>query len=99
MRKSIHSPEYQHVLDRLVALRKRAGLTQRELARKLGREHSFVWRIETGERRLDIVEFFWVCEALGANAAHLCQQLAKAFAKTAALTYPPPEPIRKVAEK
>ena len=33
MRKSIHSPEYQQVLARLVAMRQKAGLTQRDLAK------------------------------------------------------------------
>ena len=68
MRKSIHSAEYRRVLVKLVEMRKEAGMTQRELAHKLGREHSFVWRIETGERRLDVIEFYWVCRALGRDA-------------------------------
>lgn len=71
MRKSIHSPEYGKVLTLLVDMRKRAGMTQRDLARKLGREHSFVWRIERGERRLDVIEFFWVCRAMDQDAAVL----------------------------
>lgn len=40
MRKSTHAPEYRAVLDLLVAMRKAAGLTQRDLAAKLGREYS-----------------------------------------------------------
>lgn len=79
MRKSIHSPEYKAVLDRLVAMRHKAGLTQRDLAAKLGREHSFVWRIESGERRLDVVEFFWVCQALGQDARRVYGELVKSF--------------------
>lgn len=65
MHKSTHSPEYQAVLRKLVALRKTAGLTQRQLAKRIKREYSFVWRVETGERRLDVVEFYWLCLALG----------------------------------
>ena len=79
VRKSIHSPEYETVLRVLVALRHKAGLTQRELARALGREHSFVWRIETGERRLDVVEFFWVCQALGQDAREVYNGLVEEF--------------------
>jgi transcriptional regulator with XRE-family HTH domain len=41
-----------------VELRSKADMTQRELARRLGREHSFVSRIELGERRLDVVEVY-----------------------------------------
>ena len=60
-------------------IRKEAGLTQRQLAQKLGREHSFVWRIEHGERRLDVVEFHWVCRCLDQDQATVYNELAKAF--------------------
>jgi transcriptional regulator with XRE-family HTH domain len=53
----------------LLALRTKAGLTQRQLAEKLHREHSFIARLELGERRLDIVEFFWLCRACGTHPA------------------------------
>lgn len=79
MRKSTHSPEYAEVLKTLVSMRKEAGLTQRELAKKLGREQSFVWRIEKGERRLDVVEFHWVCTALGFNSVEQYAHLAEHF--------------------
>jgi transcriptional regulator with XRE-family HTH domain len=81
MRKSIHSPEYQQVLALLVAMRQKAGLTQRDLAKKLGREHSFVWRIETGERRLDVIEFYWICQALGQDAPYIYTELIKGIEK------------------
>ncbi len=63
----------------LVRLRKQAGLTQVELADRLGREQSFVWRIEKGERRLDLLEFFWVCKELGVDAAQVYRKLCKSF--------------------
>ena len=49
-------------------IRPKAGMTQRDLAEEMGRDQNFVWRIENGERRLDVVEFFWVCQALGADS-------------------------------
>jgi len=79
MKDSIRSPEYRQVLAKLVQMRTEAGLTQRELARKLAREYSFVWRIETGKRRLDVVEFYWVCKALGRNAADVYRELFQAI--------------------
>lgn len=79
MRKSTHSPEYAEVLNTLVSMRKAAGLTQRGLAKKLKREQSFVWRIENGERRLDVVEFHWVCNALGFDSADRFSWLAARF--------------------
>lgn len=57
----------QKLQETLKEMRKKAGLTQRELAKKLGREHSFVARIEQGERRVDLVEFYFICEACKVN--------------------------------
>ncbi len=79
MKKSTHSDEYSAVLNKLVEMRKTAGFTQQQLADALEREQSFVWRIEHGERRLDLVEFFWVCEALGFDAGTVYAELAHAF--------------------
>lgn len=82
MDKTIHSQQNECVRKAIVALRQRAGLTQRQLAAKLQRERSFVGRLELGERRLDLVEFFWVCRACGADpvkeAAKLMRQLVAA---------------------
>ena len=75
MRKSTHTPEYQYVLKKLVEMRQAAGLTQRGLATLLDREYSFVWRIEKGERRLDIVEFRWVCQALNVCPEEIYKEL------------------------
>ena len=62
-------------------MRKNAGLTQKQLADALQREQSFIWRIEHGERRLDMVEFFWLCRALGHNAREVYQELVDEFCK------------------
>lgn len=55
-------------------------MSQRDLAKKVKREVSFVWRIETGRRRLDVVEFYWVCKALGRNAADVYRELVREIA-------------------
>jgi transcriptional regulator with XRE-family HTH domain len=62
--KSIFTSEYGFVLERLVSARKAAGLTQSQLAQKLGKPQSFVSKIERHERRLDLVEFVIMCKAL-----------------------------------
>lgn len=81
MKKSTHSDEYGVVLQKLIEMRTEAGFTQQQLADVLEREQSFVWRIEHGERRLDVVEFFWVCAALGQDAKAVYAELADAFRK------------------
>lgn len=79
MDKTIHSRQSQCVRERILALRAKAGLTQRQLAAKLQRERSFVGRLELGERRLDLVEFYRLCLACEADpikeAAVLMRQL------------------------
>ena len=67
MQKSIHSARYQAFLDWLVAARQAAGLTQQQVADRLGRPQSFVAKYEGGERRLDVVELVEIAQILGAN--------------------------------
>lgn len=64
MAKSLHTPEYEYFRSLLVASREKAGLTQSEVAARLGRPQSFVAKYEGGERRLDVVEFIEVCAGL-----------------------------------
>ncbi len=80
MRKSTFTPLYDAFRRRLVAMRKAAGLNQRTLAKRLGREHSFVSRIELAERRLDVVEFYWVCRACDADPVRQASDTYAAFA-------------------
>lgn len=65
------------LLKLLVSERVRSGLTQNELADKLGRHQSFVSKYESGERRLEILEFVDLCMALGADPGRLIQLLVE----------------------
>jgi transcriptional regulator with XRE-family HTH domain len=81
MAKSLHTPEYEFFRCLLVSAREAAGLTQAEVAARLGHPQSFVAKYEGGERRLDVVEFIQVCEALGVNPQSVLAELqAKAGA-------------------
>ena len=51
----------------VVQLRKNAGLTQRQLAEALGREQNLIGRIETGQRRIDLIEWVGICQACKAD--------------------------------
>ncbi len=64
IRKSIHHPIHKMLRDLLVHRRKELNLTQRDLAEKLNVTYSFIGKIETGDRRLDIIEFFEYANAL-----------------------------------
>ena len=69
MRKSIHTAEYGALCKELRAAREAAGLSQRALAALLKVPHSWIAKVETGERRIDLVEFGWFCAACGASPA------------------------------
>jgi transcriptional regulator with XRE-family HTH domain len=56
---------YIRFRDSLTDERKKKGITQKQLAIRLGRPQSFVSKYERGERRLDVVEFARVARALG----------------------------------
>lgn len=62
----------------LVSARKNAGLTQAELAKKLNRPQSYVSKYENGERRLDVVEFLEVTEALNIDSCNFLKLLRRA---------------------
>ncbi len=47
---------YREFIVRLVQARKDAGLTQVQVARKLGKANSFISKCELGERHVDFVE-------------------------------------------
>ena len=73
--KSVHTERYQRLLAMLIGARKEAGLTQTELAVKLGRPQSFVSKYESAERRLDVIELLQICEAIGIPIATLFEGL------------------------
>jgi len=65
MTRSTHYPRYQRFLDALRAARQAAGVTQTELAGRIGNRQVFVSKLERGDRRMDVVDLFEYCEAAG----------------------------------
>jgi transcriptional regulator with XRE-family HTH domain len=78
MSKSIHSPQHVKLRELLVAARRKAGLTQQDVADRLGRPQSFVAKYEGGERRLDVVEFLQVAAAVGVDPVRVMRSLLAA---------------------
>ncbi|MGE0522473.1 MAG: helix-turn-helix domain-containing protein [Variibacter sp.] len=60
--------------------RRKAGLTQDELAKRLKRPQSFVAKYEGGERRLDVVELVAILRAMNADPVPFLRALLKRFA-------------------
>ena len=77
MRKSVYTRQYRVFLDKLVEARKAAGLTQQQVANKLGRPQSFVAKYEGGERRLDVVEFLEIAKLVGADPYAIIRHIQK----------------------
>ncbi|MFK7671711.1 helix-turn-helix domain-containing protein [Pseudomonas lundensis] len=73
--KSIHSAPYVHLLELLVERRNAAGLTQSQVAERLGRPQSYVSKFERGERRLDVIEFLEVCRHLETDPYELLRDV------------------------
>ena len=68
---------YDHALAQLVEARKKAGVTQADLAVKLGRPQSFVAKYEGRERRLDVAEYLQIARGLGADPDKLLRAAEK----------------------
>jgi transcriptional regulator with XRE-family HTH domain len=75
MEKSTFSEDYILFLSLLKSVRKATGLTQKEVAERLGQTQSFVSKCERGERRIDIIEMMAFCKALGIPFETFTQQL------------------------
>jgi transcriptional regulator with XRE-family HTH domain len=69
MRDSLRSPQQKQLRQLLRELRVRQGLTQAQVAERLGNHQSFVAKYEGGERRLSVIEFVHVARALGTEPA------------------------------
>lgn len=74
---SLHSPAYRRFLVQLLGLRRRAKLSQTELARRLKRDQTYVSKSERAERRLDVVELLAWCRACGENPHDFLDRLGK----------------------
>jgi transcriptional regulator with XRE-family HTH domain len=75
--KSVHSGAQSAFCDLMIEARKKAGLTQQELAARLSKPQSFVAKYEGGERRIDVVEFIAICRAISADYVEIVRKLAK----------------------
>lgn len=71
MRKSVYTHEYRALCTAMKSARSTAGLTQRDLAAQLNVPHSWVAKVESGERRIDLIEFCWLMAACNGDASDL----------------------------
>lgn len=71
------SEAYARLSELLTEARKQSGLSQQEVADRLGRPQTYVSRVERGTRQMDLVEFMELAEVIGIDAAEFIRKLRK----------------------
>ncbi|UQB41844.1 helix-turn-helix transcriptional regulator [Thiomicrospira microaerophila] len=62
--KTLYSPQSQRLCIWLKQQRRAKGLTMRDVAKIIDKPHTFIAKVEEGQRRLDVVEYLWYCDKL-----------------------------------
>ena len=73
--KTIYHPQYVALIELLIQARKALSLTQLQLAAALGKQQSYIAKVEVCERKLDVFEFIEWCRALGQVPSDLIKQI------------------------
>ncbi len=82
MTRSVFGARYARLRELLVDARRKSGLTQVDVAASLRRPQSFVSKVESGERRLDVVELIQYAEAIGADAPEIVREVGRTKDRT-----------------
>jgi transcriptional regulator with XRE-family HTH domain len=75
MPKSVHSERHRMIAAALASQRRAKGLSQAEVAKVLGRHQPFVANIESGERRVDLVELLDIAKIIDLDVVALVRDL------------------------
>lgn len=73
--KSIRSPAQRALITALRDARKEAGLSQQEVAKRLKRPQSFVSAYESGDRKIDVIEFLRIAKVTGFDPCELLRRV------------------------
>ena len=73
--KTIYHPQYVALIELLIQARKALSLTQLQLAATLGKQQSYIAKVEICERKLDVLEFIEWCRALEQVPSDLIKQI------------------------
>ena len=77
MQKTIRSPRHLRLIQLIVDKRRAAGMSQADLAKAIDRYQSVVAAIESGGRRLDVIEFLDLAETIGFDPHEILNDVAK----------------------
>ncbi len=56
MKKTIYSKEHKYLIEQLTKARKEAGLDQKGVAKLLNKTQSYVSKLESGQRRIEVLQ-------------------------------------------
>ncbi len=77
--KTVYHPAYVSLIEKLILERKNQSVTQMQLANKLGKQQSYVAKVEGCERKLDVLELVEWCNALNQKASAYVRELECEF--------------------
>jgi transcriptional regulator with XRE-family HTH domain len=77
MPKTVFTGAHKHLVDLLIAARRKAKLTQTDVAERIGKDQTFISLIERGQRRVDVLEFYVLAKAMGYEPLKLYGELIK----------------------
>lgn len=83
MTTSINTAEMQALTKWLKQERETQQLSMRALAERMDKPHSYVQKVEQGERRLDVVEYVWYCRSLKLDPQYGLSLIQQILAETA----------------
>jgi transcriptional regulator with XRE-family HTH domain len=78
---STYNLSYDQFIRRLVDARKAAGITQEQLALRLKKPQSYVSKVETRERRLDVIEYLYWSKALDVDPETLLKGIVSGIGR------------------
>ena len=77
MGRHLRSTRHRALIAAIVEARDATGLSQRKFAAKLKRTNNFVWRIEAGERQVNVLDFIEIAKAAGLEPAELMNHVMR----------------------
>lgn len=79
MSKTVFTGAHKHLVTVLKQARRRAGLTQAQLGKRVGKNQKFVSLIEQSQRRVDVLEFYALSKALGMSPVKLFASVVRSL--------------------
>jgi transcriptional regulator with XRE-family HTH domain len=77
MPRTLATPRHYALRDFIVEKRREAGLTQHQVSERLSRPQSFIASVETGQRRVDVVELLDLAKAIGFDPLEAVRRVSK----------------------